>query len=84
MTDNHVLVGTKVKLVVGDIVVEEEPEEDGFIRVKSSDGTVGHLPISMNGQIKKVVTDTCLFIKSVSAERPYQRKLTLYLGVLVW
>ena len=46
MTGNHLLVGTKVKLVAGDIVVEEEPEEDGFIMVKTSDGTVGSLPTS--------------------------------------
>ena len=49
------LVGTKVKLVAGDIVVEVEPEEHGYIMVKTSDGTVGSLPtshISENDQEK--------------------------------
>ena len=58
MTGNHLLVGTKVRLVAGDVVVEEEPAEDGFVMVKTRDGTVGSLPtshISKNYQKKSLI-----------------------------
>ena len=48
LTVSHKLLGTKVRLEKGDIVVEvEPPEDDGFITVKTLDGTVGSLPASI-------------------------------------